>query len=136
MLNPKQKRVAYELAGNTIVSASPGTGKTKTLVARAQRKLEFKPQHRSLALITYTNAAADEISARLHSDDKSIFIGTIHRFCLEFILRPFSWIYKWDKPRIITYDELKEFIESNTNTILNMVKHPYCYGTYQLYTLF
>jgi tetratricopeptide (TPR) repeat protein len=32
--------------------------------------------------------------------------------------------------------EAKEFIESNTNTILNMVKHPYCYGTYQLYTLF
>lgn len=115
MLNPKQKRVAYELTGNTIVSASPGTGKTKTLVARAQRKLESIPKHRSLALITYTNAGADEISARLHSDGKDIFIGTIHRFCLEFILRPFSWIYNWDKPRIITYDELKEFIELNSD---------------------
>lgn len=115
MLNSKQKKVAFELTGNTIVSASPGTGKTKTLVARAQKKLETMPKHKSLALITYTNAGADEISARLHSDDKDIFVGTIHRFCLEFILRPFSWIHNWNKPRIITYDELNEFIEINND---------------------
>lgn len=115
MLNSKQKKVAFELTGNTIVSASPGTGKTKTLVARAQKKLESMPKHKSLALITYTNAGADEISSRLHADEKEIFIGTIHRFCLEFILRPFSWIYKWDKPRIVTFDELNEFIEINAD---------------------
>ncbi len=113
MLNSKQKKVAFELTGNTIVSASPGTGKTKTLVARAQKKLESMPKHKSLALITYTNAGADEISSRLHAAEKDIFIGTIHRFCLEFILRPFSWIYLWNKPRIVTFDELNEFIEIN-----------------------
>jgi DNA helicase-2/ATP-dependent DNA helicase PcrA len=115
MLNSKQKKVAFELTGNTIVSASPGTGKTKTLVARAQKKLETMPKHKSLALITYTNAGADEISSRLNVDDKEIFIGTIHRFCLEFILRPFSWIYNWNKPRIVTFDELNEFIEINSD---------------------
>jgi DNA helicase-2/ATP-dependent DNA helicase PcrA len=115
MLNSKQKKVAFELTGNTIVSASPGTGKTKTLVARAQKKLESMPRHKSLALITYTNAGADEISSRLQADEKDIFIGTIHRFCLEFILRPFSWIYKWDKPRIVTFDELNEFMEVNVD---------------------
>jgi superfamily I DNA/RNA helicase len=113
MLNSKQKKVAFELTGNTIVSASPSTGKTKTLVARAQKKLESMPKHKSLALITYTNAGADEISSRLHVDEKDIFIGTIHRFCLEFILRPFSWLYNWNKPRIVTFDELNEFIETN-----------------------
>lgn len=115
MLNPKQKKVAFELTKNTIVSASPGTGKTKTLVARAQRKLESMPKHKSLALITYTNSGADEISSRLNSDGQDIFIGTIHRFCLEFILRPFGWIYNWNKPRIITYDELNEFVEINSD---------------------
>lgn len=115
MLNNKQKKAAFELSGNTIVSASPGTGKTKTLIARAQKKLESIPKHKSLALITYTNAAADEIASRLNTDDKDIFIGTIHRFCLEFILRPFSWIYKWHKPKIVSYDELKEFIEINSD---------------------
>lgn len=111
MLNEKQRQVVYEMSGNTIVSASPGSGKTKTLVARAQHKLETIPIHKSLALITYTNAGADEISYRLTDQDKKVFVGTIHRFCLEFILRPFGWIYGWNKPRVITYDELNEFIE-------------------------
>lgn len=111
MLNEKQRQVVYEMPGNTIVSASPGSGKTKTLVARAQHKLETIPSHKSLALITYTNAGADEISYRLTDQDNKVFIGTIHRFCLEFILRPFGWVYDWYKPRVITYDELNEFIE-------------------------
>ncbi|PKO95723.1 MAG: hypothetical protein CVU12_08660 [Bacteroidetes bacterium HGW-Bacteroidetes-7] len=111
MLNEKQRQVVYEMSGNTIVSASPGSGKTKTLVARAQHRLEKIPSHKSLALITYTNAGADEISYRLTDQDNKVFIGTIHRFCLEFILRPFGWIYDWYKPRVITYDELNEFIE-------------------------
>src|SRR5690606_18563895 len=28
-----------------------------------------------------------------------------------FVLRPFGWIYGWYKPRVITYEELNEFIE-------------------------
>ncbi len=113
MLNERQRKVAFELDGNTIVSASPGTGKTRTLVARAQHKLDLMPDNQSLALITYTNAGADEISSRIVLDQKSMFIGTIHRFCLEFVLRPFGWIYNWNRPRIITYDELNEFLELN-----------------------
>jgi DNA helicase II / ATP-dependent DNA helicase PcrA len=113
MLNDKQRKVVFELSGNTIVSASPGSGKTKTLVARAQHKLDSMPSHKSLALITYTNAGADEISYRLSDRDNKVFVGTIHRFCLEFILRPFGWLYEWHKPRIITYDELTEFVELN-----------------------
>jgi superfamily I DNA/RNA helicase len=113
MLNEKQRKVVHEMSGNTIVSASPGSGKTKTLVARAQHKLETIPLHKSLALITYTNAGADEISYRLAEQDNKVFIGTIHRFCLEFILRPFGWLYGWHKPRVVTYDELNQFVEEN-----------------------
>lgn len=131
MLNQQQKKVAFEIKGNTIVSASPGTGKTKTLVARAQRKMEMMPQNQCLALITYTNAGADEISSRLITNETNVFVGTIHRFCLEFILRPFGWIYNWDKPKIITYDELNEFVELNEDIDfgdspideLNKIKH-------------
>ena len=115
MLNDKQKKVVYDLPGNTIVSASPGSGKTRTLVARAQFKLESIPRHKSLALITYTNAGADEISFRLSDKDNNVFVGTIHRFCLEYILRPFGWIYNWHKPRVVTYDELIEFVETNAD---------------------
>jgi DNA helicase-2/ATP-dependent DNA helicase PcrA len=111
-LNDIQSKVVFNSPGNTLVCASPGSGKTRTLVARAQHKLETLPHRKSLALITYTNAGADEIASRLvinnHAD---LFIGTIHRFCLEYILRPFGWLYKWGQPRVVTYDELLEFVE-------------------------
>lgn len=114
MLNDQQKKVVFDIPGNTIVSASPGSGKTRSLVARAQYKLEKIPPHKTLALITYTNAAADEIASRLISHNE-IFIGTIHRFCLEFILRPFGWLYNWKKPRVVSYDELIKFLENNSD---------------------
>ena len=89
MLNDYQKIAAFGYEGNTLVSASPGSGKTRTLIARAEHKLDSIPANKTLALITYTNAAADEIAERIVSE-QSTFIGTIHRFCLEFILRPYS----------------------------------------------
>jgi ATP-dependent DNA helicase UvrD/PcrA len=111
-LNKLQERAVFEIKGNTLVTASPGSGKTRTLVARAMYKLEDIPKFKTIALITYTNAAADEISSRLINQN-NIFVGTIHRFCLEFILRPYSWIYNWNKPRIISYEEKEAFFENN-----------------------
>lgn len=113
-LNKNQKKAVFEYDGNCVVVASPGTGKTKTLVARAQNKIESLPRHQVLVLITYTNAAANEIASRL-INSKSIFIGTIHSFCLEYILRPFSWINKWFIPRVISDEQVSDFIEQNTD---------------------
>lgn len=122
MLNIKQRKAAFELHDSTLLSASPGSGKTKTLVARASYKEESIPDKKTLALITYTNAAADEIATRLVVQTP-IFIGTIHRFCLEFILRPFGWLYNWKKPRVVSYDELKLFIDNNKD--IELGKNPY-----------
>ena len=108
--NAKQKE-AIKKDGNVLVNASPGSGKTFTLVQRAKVKLETLPKHQQLALITYTNVAADEIAFRLDVR-KNVFIGTIHRFCLEFILKPFSWLYKWRQPKIITTELKKNFLQS------------------------
>ena len=113
-LNAKQKKAVFDFSGNILISASPGSGKTRTLVARAIHKLDILPKFKSIALITYTNAAADEIASRLITE-KNVFIGTIHSFCLEYILRPFGWIYNWNRPSIISYDQQIEFFEHNTD---------------------
>jgi len=111
-LNKAQKKAVFELQQNTLLTASPGSGKTRTLVARAIHKLESIPKFKTIALITYTNAGSDEIASRLVTD-KDIFIGTIHSFCLEFILRPFGWIYSWKRPRVISYEQKQQFFEKN-----------------------
>lgn len=119
-LNTKQKKAVFKFSGNTLISASPGSGKTRTLVARAVHKLDALPKHKAIALITYTNAGADEIASRLITV-KNVFIGTIHSFCLEYILRPFGWIYNWNRPCVITYEQQKDFFKLNTN--INLEEH-------------
>jgi len=112
ILNKLQEKSVFDIKENALVTASPGSGKTRTLIARAMYKLEDIPKYKTIALITYTNAAADEISSRLINQN-NLFIGTIHRYCLDFILRPYGWIYEWYKPRIISYEEKEIFFEDN-----------------------
>jgi superfamily I DNA/RNA helicase len=64
-LNEKQKTAVNEY-GNVFVSAPPGSGKTRTLIARSEKKLEN--YDKPVALITYTNAAADEMRNRIDSE--------------------------------------------------------------------
>jgi len=111
-LNTNQRKAVFELTGNTLITASPGSDKTRTLVARAIHNLDIIPKHKSIALITYTNSGADEIAARFIAE-RNVFIGTIHSFCLEYILRPFSWIYNWYRPCVISYEQRKKFFEEN-----------------------
>lgn len=65
--------------------AGAGSGKTRTLVNVLERFKEefgknYKLRNKRIAIITYTNAAADEISHRLKYS--SIFnVSTIHSFC-------------------------------------------------------
>ena len=106
-LNEKQKTAVNEY-GNVFVSDPPGSGKTRTLIARAEKKLEN--YDKPVALITYTNAAADEMRNRIDSE-KKIFVGTIHKFCLEYILRPFGWLYDWENLKVISFDDKKEIKE-------------------------
>ncbi len=111
-LNDEQKDIVFNYPDGVIINASPGTGKTTTLVARALYKMESLPTYRKIGLITYTNAGADEVSDRI-GNQKDAFIGTIHSFCLEFILRPYAWIYDWGKKRVLSYDEQLVFLEQN-----------------------
>ena len=92
-LSPEQKS-ACECMENMLLTACPGSGKTRTL----SYKLAFLVNHfhdsrRLHIAITYTNRAADEILTRLESldvDSENIWAGTIHQFCMEFIIRPYS----------------------------------------------
>ncbi|MFD2938558.1 UvrD-helicase domain-containing protein [Flavobacterium notoginsengisoli] len=79
--------------------AGAGSGKTRTLVNVLSQFKEsngknFKLKNKKIAIITYTNAAANEINHRLAYDP--IFnVSTIHSFCWELIQNFTIDIKKW-----------------------------------------
>ena len=92
-LNPEQV-LACECMDNMLLTACPGSGKTRTLAYKLAYLVNRFQNSRCLHIaITYTNRAADEIMSRLHSLDitaENIWAGTIHQFCMEYIIRPYS----------------------------------------------
>lgn len=78
-----------------VIQAGPGSGKTKMLIERLKYIIENRPESFSgIACITYTNAAKDEIMMRLQNEGVQLpgdlFVGTIHSFLLEYVIKPYS----------------------------------------------
>jgi len=78
---------------SVLLVACPGSGKTRTLTYKIAYELSKLNSNKEFVIaITYTNNAADEIKERIELlgvDISQLWIGTIHAFCLEWILRPY-----------------------------------------------
>ena len=97
VLNKQQKAACIE-GKNLLIKACPGSGKTRTLTYKlAYLVTKYECSNKLNIAITYTNRAAEEISERLEKmgiADNKIWVGTIHQFCLEFIIRPYTTYHK------------------------------------------
>lgn len=85
-----------------VIQAGPGSGKTKLLIERLKYIIKNRPGSFSgIACITYTNAAKDEIIMRLQNEGvqlpADLFVGTIHSFFLEYVIKPYSHFYSKEK---------------------------------------
>ena len=91
-LNTKQSDVIKN-ENNILLIACPGSGKTRTLTYKIGYELDKLDDSRKYIIaITYTNRAAEEIKERIELlgiDTKQLWIGTIHSFCNEWILKPY-----------------------------------------------
>lgn len=96
-LNPQQKQVCID-ERNILLKACPGSGKTRTLTYKLAYLVEKYISSKKLNIaITYTNRAADEIRERLEkleTPEDKVWVGTIHQFCLEFIIRPYTMYHE------------------------------------------
>jgi len=95
----KEQEAAIMASGNVLLVACPGSGKTRTLTYKLAYELSVLKSTKTFVIaITYTHRAADEIKERVEQlgvDTSQLWIGTIHAFCLEWILKPY-FIYLED----------------------------------------
>lgn len=96
-LNEQQRQVCID-ENNILLKACPGSGKTRTLTYKLAYLVgKYISSNKLNIAITYTNRAADEIRERLDKIDipeDKVWVGTIHQFCLEFIIRPYTMYHK------------------------------------------
>lgn len=92
-INEQQQKIA-EYRGHALVVACPGSGKTRLLARRLLDESVALAESKKFALaLTYTNRAAEELQHRIEDsglDVSRIWAGTIHGFCLEWIIRPYA----------------------------------------------
>jgi DNA helicase-2/ATP-dependent DNA helicase PcrA len=86
-LSESQLRVTHHIEGPILVMASPGSGKTQVLTERVRNLITYKKGHYRVLALTFSNKAADEMRERLinieENIEEKVFIGTIHRFCMD-----------------------------------------------------
>jgi DNA helicase-2/ATP-dependent DNA helicase PcrA len=116
-LNGEQEDAIAE-AESVFLVACPGSGKTRVLTYKTALELsKLGSSKQFVVAITYTHRAADEIHERIEGlgvDTSRLWIGTIHSFCLEWILKPYG-IYHNDLKhgfRVIDTHEREKLLES------------------------
>jgi DNA helicase-2/ATP-dependent DNA helicase PcrA len=123
---------AYESAGNCVILAGPGSGKTKTLTIKMARMLaeDVRPP-RGIACITYNKECVRELRRRLGAlgieDGRRAAIGTLHSFCLQHIARPYARLAGIKVPEplsVATTDECNKCWTAAVEDILGANENP------------
>ena len=93
-----EQREAVTYSGNLLITACPGSGKTRVLTHKVAFELDnlSNPKQYVVAL-KFTNRATDEIKERidkLNINTEQLWAGTIHSFCLDWIIKPYAGYHK------------------------------------------
>lgn len=88
-LDDSQRKAAEAVNGPFLVEAGPGTGKTRTLIARIEWLIGRGTVPASILALTFSNKAAEEIRERVAlaapAAAPAIWAGTFHAFGLELL---------------------------------------------------
>lgn len=88
-LDSTQKKAAEFSGAPLLLEAGPGTGKTRTVVARIVHLLKTGTPASSIIALTFSNKAAQELSERVAAavpeSAANIWTGTFHAFGLELV---------------------------------------------------
>ena len=115
-LNKKQQAAAHHRGAALLLQAGPGTGKTRTLVARVESLLDEGVDPRRILLLTFSNKAVGEISERIAlkrpKEAAALCIGTFHSFGLDILRRFNDRCGLAADPRLMDRTEAVELLEN------------------------
>ena len=120
-LDASQEIAAKAESGPVLLEAGPGTGKTRTLVARVEHLLASGVVPSEILILTFSNKAADELRERIGraAPDAAtgIWAGTFHSFGLELLRQYGHRIGLPADPRPIDANEAMGLLETLLPTL-------------------
>ncbi len=120
-LDPTQRAAAEHHGSPLLLEAGPGTGKTRTLVARIVHLLEEGADPASILALTFSNKAAREITERvaesLPREAPLIWAGTFHAFGLELLRKHHDLVGLEPEVRIFDRSDSIELLEDRLPTL-------------------
>lgn len=112
-LNPDQQKAAHHTGGHLLVLAGAGTGKTRTIIARAAHLISENVNPKRILALTFTRRAAGELVGRLKTQvgpaAEEVRAGTFHAFCLH-TMRHFPKAFGLDQLTILDRDDQLELV--------------------------
>ena len=106
MLTAEQQAFAG-LPLECFVTACPGAGKTRTIVARVKRIRAALPPRKGIAVLSFTNSAVDSFTERCREDGVEVvlrlpnFVSTFDGFVRHFLVLPFGIALCAKRPVIV-----------------------------------
>ncbi len=114
-LNIKQLDAVNHRGAAFLLQAGPGTGKTRTLVARVESLLKDGVDPKNILLLTFSNKAAAEMSERIAQRQPetaaALWMGTFHGFGLDLLRRFHDLCNLPAEFRLIDRSEAVELLE-------------------------
>ena len=112
-LNPDQAKAAHHDGGHLLVLAGAGTGKTRTIIARAAHLISIGVDPKRILALTFTRRSAGELVGRLKSQvgpaAEEVRAGTFHAFCLN-MMRHFPKAFGLDQLTVLDRDDQLELV--------------------------
>lgn len=114
-LDPSQRDAATHDGSPCLLQAGPGTGKTRTLVARIEHLLKAGVDPRHILVLTFSNKAAGELVERVTAvrpeAAAGMWIGTFHGFGLDLLRRFHDRDGLPDNPRLVDKADAIDLLE-------------------------
>jgi DNA helicase-2/ATP-dependent DNA helicase PcrA len=106
--NEKQLAAINSEEAQVVVIASPGSGKTHTMIAAIKKYIDKNPDKNTVA-ITFTKKATEDIQSKIFISNNKLSVATIHSWSLSELNR-LSLKYKF-RVKILAEDKIRSILK-------------------------